>query len=151
MASPWSPTGIGVYLCCFTGDRPKSWLRWLPWVEFCYNTSSRRRSRLLRLRWSMQGHRRLSCPTSRALARCRQSTNSSRIVMLSLLTSRIACCTPRTSCVHSMIVVIARWNSRLRRPSPTSLPANCFMLLWAFLCHRAYWCTRLPPCVAAAL
>jgi hypothetical protein len=21
------------------GDRPRSWLQWLPWVEFCYNTS----------------------------------------------------------------------------------------------------------------
>jgi hypothetical protein len=21
------------------GDRPKSWLRWLPWAEYCYNTS----------------------------------------------------------------------------------------------------------------
>lgn len=30
---------IGVYLRCLAGDRPKSWLRWLPWAEFCYNTS----------------------------------------------------------------------------------------------------------------
>jgi hypothetical protein len=28
-----------VYLRCLAGDRPKSWLRWLPWVEYCYNTS----------------------------------------------------------------------------------------------------------------
>jgi hypothetical protein len=30
---------LAVYLCCLAGDRPRSWLRWLPWVEFCYNTS----------------------------------------------------------------------------------------------------------------
>jgi hypothetical protein len=28
-----------VYLRCLAKDRPKSWLRWLPWAEFCYNTS----------------------------------------------------------------------------------------------------------------
>jgi hypothetical protein len=30
---------IGVYLRCLAGDCPKSWLRWLPWPEYCYNTS----------------------------------------------------------------------------------------------------------------
>jgi hypothetical protein len=30
---------IDVYLRCLAGDRPKSWLRWLPWVEYCHNTS----------------------------------------------------------------------------------------------------------------
>jgi len=30
---------LGVYLCCLAGDRPKSWIRWLPWAEYCYNTS----------------------------------------------------------------------------------------------------------------
>jgi len=28
-----------MYLRCFTGDYPKQWYNWLPWVEFCYNTS----------------------------------------------------------------------------------------------------------------
>lgn len=28
-----------MYLRCMTGDRPRTWLQWLPWVEFCYNTS----------------------------------------------------------------------------------------------------------------
>jgi hypothetical protein len=27
------------YLCCFTQDSPKNWFSWLPWAEFCYNTS----------------------------------------------------------------------------------------------------------------
>jgi hypothetical protein len=26
-------------LHCLAGDHPKSWLRWLPWAEYCYNTS----------------------------------------------------------------------------------------------------------------
>jgi hypothetical protein len=30
---------ITVYLRCLAGDRPKSWLQWLPWAEYCYNTS----------------------------------------------------------------------------------------------------------------
>jgi hypothetical protein len=30
---------ITMYLRCLPGDRPKSWLRWLPWAEYCYNTS----------------------------------------------------------------------------------------------------------------
>jgi hypothetical protein len=29
---------IAMYLRCVTGDRPRAWLDWLPWVEYCYNT-----------------------------------------------------------------------------------------------------------------
>jgi hypothetical protein len=29
---------ITMYLRCLTGDRPRSWLQWLPWAEFCYNS-----------------------------------------------------------------------------------------------------------------
>jgi hypothetical protein len=30
---------ITMYLCCLVGDWPRSWLQWLPWAEFCYNSS----------------------------------------------------------------------------------------------------------------
>jgi hypothetical protein len=30
---------IAMYLRCFTGDRPREWLRWLPWAEYMYNTA----------------------------------------------------------------------------------------------------------------
>lgn len=30
---------IVMYLRCLSCDRPKQWLQWLPWVEFCYNSS----------------------------------------------------------------------------------------------------------------
>lgn len=30
---------ITMYLRCLTGDRPRHWLEWLPWAEFCYNSS----------------------------------------------------------------------------------------------------------------
>jgi hypothetical protein len=30
---------IAMYLRCFTGDRPREWLRWLPWAEYTYNTA----------------------------------------------------------------------------------------------------------------
>jgi transposase InsO family protein len=30
---------IIMYLWCFTGDRPRQWLRWLSWAEYIYNTA----------------------------------------------------------------------------------------------------------------
>jgi hypothetical protein len=30
---------IAMYLRCATGDRPRSWVDWLSWAEYCYNTS----------------------------------------------------------------------------------------------------------------
>jgi hypothetical protein len=30
---------IVMYLRCLTGDRPKQWLRWLPWADYCFNTA----------------------------------------------------------------------------------------------------------------
>jgi hypothetical protein len=36
---------ITMYLCCLIGDRPKEWIRWLPWVEFCYNTTYHKSNR----------------------------------------------------------------------------------------------------------
>jgi hypothetical protein len=30
---------ITMYLRCFTGDRPRHWLQWLPWAEYTYNTA----------------------------------------------------------------------------------------------------------------
>ncbi|SPT16744.1 unnamed protein product [Triticum aestivum] len=30
---------IAMYLRCITGDRPRAWVDWLAWAEYCYNTS----------------------------------------------------------------------------------------------------------------
>jgi hypothetical protein len=30
---------LTMYLCCLAGDRPRTWLQWLPWAKFCYNSS----------------------------------------------------------------------------------------------------------------
>jgi hypothetical protein len=30
---------IAMYLRCFTDNRPREWLRWLPWAEYTYNTA----------------------------------------------------------------------------------------------------------------
>jgi hypothetical protein len=30
---------LAMYQCCVTGDRPRAWVDWLPWAEYCYNTS----------------------------------------------------------------------------------------------------------------
>lgn len=31
---------VEMYLRCLTSSQPKEWVTWLPWVEFCYNTST---------------------------------------------------------------------------------------------------------------
>jgi hypothetical protein len=30
---------IAMYLRYLTGDRPRNWVQWFPWAEFCYNSS----------------------------------------------------------------------------------------------------------------
>ncbi|WVZ94366.1 hypothetical protein U9M48_040265 [Paspalum notatum var. saurae] len=30
---------IAMYLRCITGDRPRAWVDWLPWAEYCYYTA----------------------------------------------------------------------------------------------------------------
>jgi hypothetical protein len=30
---------VTMYLRCLTGDHPRHWVQWLPWVEFCYNST----------------------------------------------------------------------------------------------------------------
>jgi len=30
---------IVMYLWCLTGDRPRQWVRWLPWAEYLFNTA----------------------------------------------------------------------------------------------------------------
>lgn len=30
---------IAMYLRCLAGDRPCSWLQWLLWADFCFNSS----------------------------------------------------------------------------------------------------------------
>jgi hypothetical protein len=47
---------ISMYLRCITGDRPRSWLDWLPWAEFCYNSSYHSASKLHHFKWSMAEH-----------------------------------------------------------------------------------------------
>ena len=30
---------LEMYLRCLTRAKPKDWVRWIPWTEYCYNTS----------------------------------------------------------------------------------------------------------------
>ncbi|KAK8957341.1 hypothetical protein KSP39_PZI000693 [Platanthera zijinensis] len=38
--------GVETYLRCFVMDEPRTWVRWLHWAEYCYNTSFHTASRL---------------------------------------------------------------------------------------------------------
>jgi hypothetical protein len=60
---------IIVYLRCLAGDRPHCWLRWLPWAEFCYNTSY--------LRLSMAVHRPTCCHTNQVWPESRRQSITS--------------------------------------------------------------------------
>jgi hypothetical protein len=31
---------VEMYLLCLTSSKPKEWVTWLPWVKYCYNTST---------------------------------------------------------------------------------------------------------------
>ena len=31
---------VEMYLRCLTSSKPKEWVQWLPWVKYCYNTST---------------------------------------------------------------------------------------------------------------
>lgn len=30
---------VETYLCCFCNEQPKQWFKWIPWVEYWYNTT----------------------------------------------------------------------------------------------------------------
>ncbi|KAA0066203.1 Transposon Ty3-I Gag-Pol polyprotein [Cucumis melo var. makuwa] len=34
--------GVEVYLRCFCNEKPKEWIKWLPWAEYWYNTTFQR-------------------------------------------------------------------------------------------------------------
>jgi hypothetical protein len=53
---------IVMYLRCVTGDRPRAWVDWLAWAEYCYNTSFHSALRPRRLRLCTTAHLNLFCP-----------------------------------------------------------------------------------------
>ena len=34
--------GVEIYLRCFCGEKPKEWVKWIPWAEYWYNTTFQR-------------------------------------------------------------------------------------------------------------
>ena len=34
--------GVESFLRCFCGEKPKEWIKWIPWVEYWYNTTYQR-------------------------------------------------------------------------------------------------------------
>jgi hypothetical protein len=55
---------IAMYLRCVTGDRPRSWVDWLSWAEYCYNTSTTRHSERRRSRLCTADPHHPSCHTT---------------------------------------------------------------------------------------
>jgi hypothetical protein len=82
---------IVMYLRCFTGDRPRQWLRWLPWAEYTYNTAyqSSLRDTLFRVVYGRDPPR-PSAPMSPARPASQQSPRRWRSARPSLTTSAIA-------------------------------------------------------------
>jgi hypothetical protein len=76
---------IVMYLWCLAGGRPCSWLQWLPWAVFCFNTSTNPPFGPLHFRSSMAGCHRLWWLTCRARLVWLPSIVSSKIVMSSWL------------------------------------------------------------------
>jgi hypothetical protein len=56
---------IAMYLRCVTGDRPRAWVDWLSWAEYCYNTSFHTALRATPFEVVYGRPRRPSCRTSR--------------------------------------------------------------------------------------
>jgi hypothetical protein len=54
---------IAMYLHCLTGDHPRQWLQWLPWVDSATTRRIRLQSRQRRSAWSTAGACRLCAHT----------------------------------------------------------------------------------------
>jgi hypothetical protein len=68
---------IAMYLRCVTGDRPRSWVDWLSWAEYCYKPPSILSSAPPRSRSSTGAHHRRSCLTQWGRPRHRRQMRSS--------------------------------------------------------------------------
>jgi len=102
---------IAMYLRCITGDRPRDWLDWLLWVEYCYNTAFHSALRttpftvvygrpppaLLPMRWAPRA-RTPSTPY------CPAATSFSRRYAL-------ACSRRKSTPVGTTTLIIAHWSS----------------------------------------
>jgi len=66
------------YLHCFVGLQPKTWMDWILWAEFSYNTSPIRQPKSLPLRLSMEFHRHTRSPMFQRLPRFKLLRNTSK-------------------------------------------------------------------------
>jgi hypothetical protein len=67
---------ITMYLRCLAGDRPRSWLQWLPWAEFYYNSAFHSSIRRHPSKSFMEGSLRRCVPTRPEKPGCRRYSNS---------------------------------------------------------------------------
>jgi len=102
---------IAMYLRCVTGDRPRAWVDWLAWAEYCYNTSFHTALRATPFEVVMAAPRRPSCHTSRGRPGLRLRTPSSAAETGSSPRCASASCR-RSSCLRSTTTpIIGTWSS----------------------------------------
>jgi len=88
---------IVMYLRCLAGDRLHSWLQWLPWAEYCFNTSFQSALRATPFEVVLAVLRQPCCPTQLARPRLLLWINSYEIATPSCRIYMTCCCWPRIS------------------------------------------------------
>jgi len=113
---------IAMYLRCVTGDRPRAWVDWLAWAEYCYNTSFHTALRATPFEVVYGRPRRPSCRTRRGRPRPRLQTPSSAAGT----TYSLRCASGsfrRSSCPRSTTTpIIGSWSS----PSEIGSGCGCY-------------------------
>jgi hypothetical protein len=106
---------IGMYLCCLSGDRPRDWLRWLPWTDFATTQPISRPCALPYSGWYTDESRHWCTPTRQGRHACRWCSSRWRNATSFLWRSESVFIRPnnitRPSMMGSTVRYCSRWGS----------------------------------------